>query len=177
MTDKKKKESAVQSRFKNTKTEFTELAAAPTIKEKAKKSLRTVNVNKEVITEYMDMAFNYFKSIGQIGVYSTSSFLCVAIEMVEELYIKKYGELLEPSESDKKFFAKRGPADRDTLSRYNHTDIKPIMFTITSDYYERYIQLMNTFYKNELSNLRSYGNSFYFYDFFSQVKEIVNDKR
>ncbi|MDO5664495.1 MAG: hypothetical protein Q4G63_04450 [Bacteroidia bacterium] len=110
--------------------------------------------DKSIIDRYKIQSFDYFRTRDKIEEHSFANFAREFINLLEIDFTVKYGKLMKAELDDIRFF-RSNKRDFNIPQKYIIKETAQLTLLLENEYVDRFYNLMNTYYKNELLTIMS----------------------
>lgn len=134
----------------------------------------SLSVNKDFTKRFTTLAEDYYSEIKRLDQFNYTNYFRLVIDNLDEVFKIKYEKIQTPNEQEYKFFKKTGRINNLDSNLYPTTNKNSESYSIGSSYRKKFVDLMFTYYQNEINNIKldkeakgqikNYSIQFFFYD-------------
>lgn len=137
-----------------------------------KKTIQIV-ADKSIIDRYKIQSFDFFRTRDKIEEHSFANFAREFIDLLEIEFTSKYDKLITADLEDIRFF-RSNKRDFNIPDKYKITETAQLALLLENEYVDRFYNLMNTYYKNELLTIMSiYSFSLFIVDVLDLMEKYI----
>lgn len=139
-----------------------------------KSLMRTILIvgDSKIIDEFKIQSFEYFRVNGNLSDFSYANYTRVIIDLLETYFKQMYSQIQSVTEDDIKFY-RSNRKDAVIPERYNVSTSSKVTLLLEKEFVDRFYNIMNTYYRNEILDVSFYGFSMFIVDLLPITKMLL----